>query len=85
MPPTGIEPALPKKRDFESRASTNSARGAKGTEPYSGSAADYSPAIAAVNTKSQIIPITSFTDPICRFKDVASSFYRYQFDDSKTV
>ncbi len=28
VPPAGIEPALPKERDFESRASTNSARGA---------------------------------------------------------
>ena len=28
MPPAGIEPALPKERDFESRASTNSTRGA---------------------------------------------------------
>ena len=29
VPPAGIEPALPKERDFESRASTSSARGAK--------------------------------------------------------
>ena len=28
VPPAGIEPALPKERDFESRASTSSARGA---------------------------------------------------------
>ena len=28
VPPAGIEPALPKERDFESRASTNSTRGA---------------------------------------------------------
>ena len=32
VPPAGIEPALPKERDFESRASTSSARGATGTE-----------------------------------------------------
>ena len=31
VPPAGIEPALPKERDFESRASTSSARGATGT------------------------------------------------------
>lgn len=30
VPPAGIEPALPKERDFESRASTNSTRGAEG-------------------------------------------------------
>ena len=29
VPPAGIEPALPKERDFESRASTNSTRGAR--------------------------------------------------------
>ncbi len=32
VPPAGIEPALPKERDFESRASTSSARGATDTE-----------------------------------------------------
>jgi hypothetical protein len=31
VPPAGIEPALPKERDFESRASTSSARGATDT------------------------------------------------------
>ena len=30
VPPAGIEPALREERDFESRASTNSARGAAG-------------------------------------------------------
>lgn len=28
VPPPGIEPGLPKERDFESRASTSSAKGA---------------------------------------------------------
>ena len=43
VPPAGIEPALPKERDFESRASTNSARGAlKMRNASVASAGDYS-------------------------------------------
>ena len=42
VPPAGIEPALPKERDFESRASTSSARGATdtGLRAYHGQDAD---------------------------------------------
>ena len=44
VPPAGIEPALPKERDFESRASTSSARGATdtGEGAYHGPSADAS-------------------------------------------
>ena len=51
VPLAGIEPALPKERDFESRASTNSAREASSNDQVA-DARDYNQRSDRVNTIS---------------------------------